>query len=331
MTRVFGIACAALMLIAPLRAETAKPAFAKDTQVVVVGPITSPPKGAINEKKMQVAVGPDKTDYTLHFRNAKLYGLRGQKIDEDGLDDGMWVRAEGRIGDDPRRITVDRVQVIAPDAPGHKKGAFFRPGYEYGYVSSVAGSREIFPVVNVPASLSAPFVVVGKISDDTGGLNATRKLQLQSQGFEWTLHVPKDAAVMNAAGKPLSVHEVSKGQWVRAYGWKSGDLRMRVERMENLGADEAFRATKAFRSDYPFGYFETPQGENLFQSSTMSGTIVRIDKEFGTVTIRDANGNERTFFTDVASLKRGNDPVYLDDLRSGETIIIESRSYRFER
>jgi hypothetical protein len=242
----------------------------------------------------------------------------------------MWVRAEGKVMKDPRRIEVYRVQVIAPDAPGHKRSVFYRSGYDQGYISRIAGSREeTFPAGVMPP-MSAPFVVVGRISDDTGPFSRTRRLQLKSQGFEWTLHVPKEAAVLDLGGKPISVHEVHQGQWVRAYGWRNGDLRMRVERLENIGADEAFRSSKLYRTDEPLGYVDVPEGTDVFVTTTITGPVVSLDRDLGTVTVRGPDG-ERTFFTDNANISVDGRRMSLSGIRRGDTITIETRSYRFER
>jgi hypothetical protein len=116
--------------------------------VVIVGQISSPPRGAINEQKMQVAVGPRRVDYTLHFGDGVVRGPRGRNIDEDKLDDGQWVRAEGRIMDDPRRIKVHALKVISKNKLSSLRGTpYYRRGLAQGYLawptprSRVAGQR----------------------------------------------------------------------------------------------------------------------------------------------------------------------------------------------
>jgi len=332
MQRTLILVCAAVLgLLSPVRAEDKKPAgFTQGTQVVVVGRITSPPKGAINEKKMQVAIGPDKSDYTLHFRKADITGLRGQNLDEDGLDDGMWVRAEGRVMNDPRRIEVTRVQVIAPDDKQLRRSAFYRQGYDLGYVSSVAGIRQVFPQsATNQISLGAPFVLVGRVADDTGPFEGTRKLQVKSAGNTWTLHVPKDAPVMDVAGKKISVHEIQDKQWVRAYGWRSDDLRMRVERLENIGKDEAFRTASFFRADYPLGFVEPLEGNDRFSALKMSGTVVSTDPVWGSVTIRDENNQEHVLYGDAFHFTSEGTGVTFDRLKQGDKISVEGRTIRF--
>jgi hypothetical protein len=322
----------ALGFLSPVRADDKKPAaFTQGTQVVVVGRITSPPKGELNEHKMQVAIGPEKKDYTLHFRKAEVLGLHGQKLDEDGLDDGQWVRAEGRVMDDPRRIEVTRVQVIAPDDKEHKRSAFYRPGYDFGYISTVAGIRQVFPQAAInQVSMGAPFVLVGRVSDDTGPFEGTRKLQVTSAGNTWTLNVPKDTPVLDVAGKKISVHEIHDKQWVRAYGWRSDDLRMRVERLENIGRDEAFRAAAFYRADSPLGYVEPLEGNNRFTPVTLSGTVVSTDPVWGSVTIRDDNNQERVLYGDAFRFLSGGTGVTFEQLRPGDKVSVEGRTIRFE-
>lgn len=327
-----GIVCAAavLGLLTPARAENKGSGFVKNTPVVVVGRISSPPSGAINERKMQVEIGPAKTDYTLHFRKATVLGLRGQKLDEDGLDDGQWVRAEGKMMGDPRRVEVSRIQVIAPDDKQHPRSAFYRAGYDYGYITSVAGSREIFPATAAGAvPMGAAFVLVGKVSDDTGPFESTRRVQVNSSGNTWTLHVPKDATVMDATGKKLSVHEVNKNQWVRAYGWRTDDLRMRVERLENIGQDEAFRSVSFYRGDYPLGYVEPLEGNDRFSPLKINGTVVSTDPAFGSVTIRDEAGTLHTIYSDAFTFTSGGAIVGFSALQPGAVVIVEGRTIRF--
>jgi len=332
MQRTMPLLCAAVLgLLSPVRAEDKKPvALTQGTQVVVVGRITSPPKGELNEKKMQVAIGPDKTDYTLHFRKAQIFGLRGQKLDEDGLDDGQWVRAEGRMMSDPRRIEVTRVQVIAPDDKEAKRSAFYRPGYDFGYVSSVAGIRQVFPQATNVVSMGAPFVIVGRVSDDTGPFESTRKLQVSAAGNIWTLNVPKDTPVMDVAGKKISVHEIHDKQWVRAYGWRTDDLRMRVERLENIGKDEAYRAASFYRQDYPLGYVDPLEGNDRFTALTLKGTVVRTDPAWGSVTVRDENNKEYVLYSDAFRFSNNGAGVSFDQLKPGDTISVEGRTIHFE-
>jgi len=326
------LVCAAVAgLLAPAYAVEQKAgAFTQGTQVVVVGRITSPPKGALNEKKMQVSVGPEKSDYTLHFRKAELTGFRGQKIDEDGLDDGMWVRAQGKVMDDPRRIEVTNVQVIAPDDKAHRRSAFYRSGYDFGYVSTVAGIRQVFPAPAAGVStMGAPFVLVGRVADDTGPFESTRKIQVNAAGNTWTLHVPKDTPVMDVAGKKISVHEINDKQWVRAYGWRTDDLRMRVERLENIGPDEAFRSATFYRQDYPLGYVDPLEGNDRFALFKTTGTVVSTDPAFGSVTIRDENGMERILYSDTFTFRAGDQILGFDRLKVGDKVTVEGRTIRF--
>ena len=306
--------------------------FREGNRVVVIGRVTSPPAGAVNEQKMQVAIGPSKTDYTLHFRDAKTYGLAGQEVDEDAFDDGQWVRAEGSVMDDPRRIKVDRVQIISDkDAPSIASSIFFRPGLDYGYVSplsSVAGVRQTFPYT-AETRFAAPFTLVGRVSDDTGSFESTRRIQVMSGGNEWTLHVNEDALVRDAKGEKISVHEIDEGQWVRATGWQTDDLRMRVLNIENVGSDAAFRASRYFRTEYPVGYFDRAIGNvRTYDFVTLSGHVVRVNRDRDFIVIRQAGGGEHRVFTDGARIDIDGRGVGLSEVRTGDIVTVTGRVIR---
>jgi hypothetical protein len=115
------------------------------TAVVIVGRIASPPRGEINEQKMQVAVGPQGVEYTLHFRGSKvLKGPNGEHVDEDPFDEGQWVRGEGRIMGDPRRIKVSRIRLISTREMSSLRGnPYNRRGFSHGYLTWPAGEARV--------------------------------------------------------------------------------------------------------------------------------------------------------------------------------------------
>jgi len=329
MNRILILVCGLCVgLAAPARAEHKTKAFARNTPVVVVGVVTSEPKSATGEKKMQVGVGTEKHDYTLHLRGASLSGLGGQKVDEDYFDEGMWVRAEGKVMDDPRRVSVTRLQVIGKDHPGFERSAYFYSGLTHGYAMAVAGERETLPPAGAVSAM--PFVLVGKVSDDTGTFNRTRTMQVGSAGNTWTIRVPKSAMIRDTAGKEISVHEIHRGQWVRAYGWRTGDLRMRVERLENIGKQEAFVSSSFYRAEFPLGYVDGITGEEAFTPFRHVGTVTSIDPTFGMVTVREADGTERVIYTDAATITRDGETILIERIKVGDTVTIEGRTIRFK-
>jgi hypothetical protein len=301
-------------------APTPRQAMSEGTPVVVVGVVSSPPKGALNEQKMQVAVGPSRTDYTLHFSNAVLIGPNGQKIDEDGLDDGQWVRATGMVMDDPRRIKVSQVQVVADERAGLAMSPYARRGFEYGYVlpatSRVAGARETFPAA-AEVLHSGPVVIVGRVSDDTGAFETTRRIQVKAAGNEWTLSVPEDALVVDAKGEKISVHEIDEGQWIRAAGLQTDDLRLKVSRVENIGPEAMFRRSAVYRTQYPLGYIERVAGERMEAGDwrEMRGTVLSVNREGGFFMMRDASGREH----------RVHDRSAANEVRVGDRVIVRER------
>lgn len=318
---------------APARADDRSPgAFARGTRVVVVGPITSQPRdaGVVVENKLQVGIGPERQDYTLHLKDAQLLGMEGNRIEKSALKDRMWIRAEGEIMDKPHRIRVDRLQVIGRDLPGLQQSAFYRPGFDQGYVFAVAGSRETYPETPGPLFTAAPFTIVGRVSDDAGKLETTRRLRLLSAGNEWTLNVTRDAEVLDAKGEKISVHEVKKGQWVRATGWQTDDLRMRIVRLENIGLDEAYQQSQVFRAALPLGYLDRLRGvRDDGKPVSISGTVTSIDTEGGYFTVRDAEGKEHSVYAELAEVRRNERTVPFLNLRSGDVVTVQVRHIQF--
>ncbi|MFN3652952.1 MAG: OB-fold nucleic acid binding domain-containing protein [Armatimonadota bacterium] len=302
-------------------------AFAENTPVTVVGRISSPPKGELNEQKMQVAVGPQDTDYTLHFSDATILGMNGQTLDEDGLDDGMWVRAEGRVMDDARRIKVTRVQVIAPDEQSFRRTAFYRPGLSRGYVSAVAGARETYPSTTDTRFQPGQITLVGKVSDDTGTFETTRKIQVMTAGNEWTLSVPENAMVVDDKGEKISVHEIDDGQWVRVTGRQTDDLRLEVNRIENIGRDEAFRTSRFFRTGEPMGYVERVAGERREgRRVNLRGTVHEVHPDRGYFILRDNSGRMHRVYMDNVNVMRDGRSMGFDMLREGDRVAVSGTS-----
>jgi hypothetical protein len=298
--------------------------------VVVVGEVTSQPKDIIDEDKMQVALGPAKTDVTLHLSDAKMFSLYGAPVKEDHLANKMWVRAEGTVMDDPRRIKVTRLQVIGTDMPGLQRSAFYRPGFDQGYMVAVAGARQIFPETQSAAFTPAPLVIVGTVSSDTGPLEATRKIQVDAAGNTWTVHVPKETPVIDAKGEKLSVHEVAKSQWIRVHGWQTDDLRVRAARIQNIGPEQAYRTSTFYRAGEPIGYVERMPGTGArFNPVQVTGVVTVIDTPNGLVRVRDESGQERTFYLETVTVFVDGRLVQPAGLRQGQRVTIHGSDIAF--
>lgn len=118
------------------------------TPVVLIGEVTSQPKdyGFMHEKKLQVSTGPSMGEHTLHLSDAVLQDYHGRKRGVSDLHDKMWVRAEGRMMKDSRRIKVTRLEIIGNDRTAYHNSIYFTPQTASGTLttvtSSVAGSRE---------------------------------------------------------------------------------------------------------------------------------------------------------------------------------------------
>lgn len=295
-----------------------------------MGVITSEPKAIVSENKMQVAVGPARMDYTLHLSDAKMYDEHGAVIKPTELSGKTWVRAEGAVMDDPKRIKVTQLQVIGQDTAKVKQSAFFRPGYEGGYIMAVAGSRQIFPEVADVVFTPPAMTIVGQVSDDTGPLEASRKIQVKASGNTWTLEVPKDTPVFDVQGKKISVHNVAKGQWVRAHGWQTDDLRIRAARLQEIGPQDAFQGSTYFRAGEPMGYVEREPGPEVrFNPVQVAGTITAIDQAAGTVTIRDDAGRERTFALATVTIRANGQEIDAAKAQQGQQVSVEGSEITF--
>jgi hypothetical protein len=332
MKRATPLAMALSMGIAMPAQAGAPRLFTEGTPVVIVGVVSSQPRdiGVATEQKMQVAVGRERIDYTLHLKDARLYGYHGQPIKADHFRDRMWVRAEGRLMDDPRRIRVAELEVVGMDLPDLRRTAYYRRGDEHGYITAVAGSRETYPAASL-RDAPAPVVIVGKISDDTGPLEHTRKLRIRSAGEEWTLDVPRDTSVYDDRGELISVHEISEGQWVRATGWQTGNRRLQVSRMENLGRDELFRRSRFYRENARRGYLERTAGaREELRPVTVRGTITAIYPERGFFMVRDETGREVRIDSYTAEIMFRGRETQLRDLRVGDTVAVDGHVFEFE-
>lgn len=306
------------------------PRLAQNTPVVIVGEVTSQPKGIINDNKMQVAIGPTKMDYTLHLSDAKMYDYHGSTIKVDNLADKMWVRAEGAVMDDPRRIKVTKLQVIGKDMPSLKQSAFYRTGFDQGYVMAVAGTRQLYPEATGVAYTPAATVIVGMVSSDTGPLEATRNIQVDAAGNTWTLTVPKETPLFDTQGKKISVHQIAKGQWIRAHGWQTDDLRVRTARIQEIGPQEAFRSSTYFRAGEPMGYVERSAGTGVrFNPVQVTGTITAVNESAGTITLRDERGMERVLPLDSVTIRVEGRPADIKTLKQGQRVTVEGSEIAF--
>jgi len=257
---------------AALAQKTVPAPLQKGTPVVVVGQISAPPPsfGFGDKSRMRVHVGTEQTPYTLHLRGAQLYDAGDQKIAKSKLHRGWWVRAEGTVLDDPRRIKVAKLHVIGKDAATFRQSAFYRPDQENGYVESVAGVREVFPAPATtpdgePAPTAGllpegtPVVLVAQITNapPAVALGQPHKMQvaLGPDKVKYTLHFG-DAPLRGPGDVKYTANQLKSGMWVRAEGNVMNDARrIRVNRLEVLGNDwNAYHGSPYFRTESAQGY-----------------------------------------------------------------------------
>jgi hypothetical protein len=298
--------------------------FPQGTRVIVVGPITRVANGG----GVAVRIGPDRRDFALHLKNARLLGHEGNRIKSKALKDNTWVRAEGQVMDNPRRIRVDRLQVVGSDLPGLQRSAFYRTGLDQGYIVAVAGTRAFYPEAAGGRFPASPFTLVGRLVEDAG--EGARSLRVESAGNRWTLSVNRDAQVLDSRGEKIAARPLTRGQWIRATGWQIDDLRMRVVRIEEVGGDEPYRRSAFFRAEFPLGYVDRISGLRTDgKPVTVSGTVTYVDPEGGYFTVKDSAGKEHGIYAELAEILRDSQAVLFNTLRTGEVVTVNVRHIQF--
>lgn len=294
-----------------------EPPFVKGTPVVVIGKVTSPPKTRLGEQKLQVAVGPEHSDYTLHFFRAQVLGLDGRPLEEGGFHHRMWLRAEGVVMNDPRRIKVSRLQVIAKDREGLAHTAYLPAGVGQGYIESVSGSRQSTPGPAGRNERAVPILVVGRAGGFTSSGGAAGPT-LKAAGVEWSVELPEEARIVDRLGSTITASQIQPDLWVRVQGWRTGELHVRAERVTLIGTNGAWRASRFYRTEQPLGYAESTDEPGL-ERKTLRGTVRQVDLEQGTLTLETSSGRVRRIWMPAAEIRvlnRSGD----DALRAGDQV-----------
>jgi hypothetical protein len=318
------IAAVIVSLSGLAQARERTPAFPRDTAVLVVGEVTSPPKTRLGEQKLQVAIGPEHTDYTLHFFGAQVLGVNGRPLDEGDFRHGMWIRAEGRIMNDPRRVKVSRLQVIASDRSTLAHSALLPMGQAEGYITSVAGVRETFPEDAAAKVRPSPTVIVSRVGQDYRPLDLTAGFTVQAAGADWRLELPADARLVDRQGGMVGAQEIAPGQWVCVYGWRTGDLRLRVARVEQIG--KSARRSRHYRANSPLGYAESAEPSTLEQV-TLRGVVRKVDAGSGYLTLRTSEQREQRVWLPAAEITVRN-RIRTGDYRVGDEVEVSITTFR---
>ncbi len=265
------VAAAGLMSLALAGSAAAQEIGARPvdrgTPVVIVGAISSQPRdfGFFHEKKMQVAVGEEKTDHTLHLGNAKFFDASGRELAKSDLLDKWWVRAEGTVMKDPRRINVTRLVVIGKEPTAYRQSSYFRPGHAQGYVvvENVAGAREVLPSTRVfsPGTRVEVLAPISSQPRDAGvGVEEKMQVAIGPDKTDYTLHFD-DAQLTGLNGQEAFASGLRDRMWVRAWGRVMEDSRrIQVDRLEVVANDdESYRAGQQFGTGGEFGYIRAAQ------------------------------------------------------------------------
>ncbi|MBI3911816.1 MAG: hypothetical protein HY320_12915 [Armatimonadetes bacterium] len=272
---------------------------------------------------------------------AAVSGTTGEQLSIHEIHEGAWVRARG-LQTENLRVKADTVQEIATAEQGDQgyfQSAFFRPGYERGYVIQVAGVREQLPAAAPPGVVTppepfagaVPLEIVGKVKEDTG-LEITRRLLVDAGGQTWRVKVVDDALVTDPRGKPISVHEVHRTAWIHATGWQTGDKSIRatvVHEITEAGpmADQQFQQTAFYRPGFETGYITRVAGvRELFQPIVLTGTVTRVDRDGEWFILRTPEGRHVTVYVEGATFTRMGQPFVFRSLRVGDRATVTGRT-----
>lgn len=258
---VVGLAgLSSLMLAGSANAETKVVGQLKEgTPVEFVGRVSSEPK--LNEQKFQVAIGPEKVDYTVHISKARMWDVKGERIDEDGVQDKDWVHGFGWIMDDPRRIRVNTLTVIGKEATGATNATYFRNGRTSGWL---AASGVVISTTKLREG--TPVIMVAEVSSQPNDLKQEKKMQVKvgSDQTAYTLHL-SDAVMRDVNGKTMDTNDLVDKMWVRAEGHVMDDARrVHVTRLVVLGMNaEDYRGGTYFTAGHEAGYLFQVDGDRV--------------------------------------------------------------------
>lgn len=318
------VAGAAALVVAGAALAQDTQGFRSGAQAVIVAPLQADlAPGAGN---VQLAVGPDRTMYTLNLgAGVRAFDATGKALTAGPIRRGSWIRATGTIGSDPRSLQITNVEVIG-QGPEAEASAFYRRGFPTGYVSLVGGSREIFPRPAGELMTVEPTILVGRVTSDAD--RAARRLKVQAGANEWTLQLADNAPVLNLTGGSGTLNDIAAGSWVRAEGWQTDNLELRAVQLRAVGADDAkYRASEFFRPGYEMGYVTRVTADRLAaRAAQIAGTVSRIDRDNGYFVVKSDDGKEHTVFVEATRFRtRGDATAGFGALKVGDKVEVSGR------
>jgi len=261
MFHTLGLAgLATLTLAGTAKAETKLVGQLKEgTPVEFVGVVSSEPKAG--EDKFQIAIGAAKTDYTLHTKQARMWDDKGETLSPNEIHDKAWVHGFGWMMDDPKRIRVNTLAVVAKDVPNIENTVYARGGRGMGWL---AASGQIIATTKLREG--TPVIMVAEISSQPNDLKQEKKMQVKvgTEQTAYTLHL-SDAVIRDVNGKTMDTNDLVDKMWVRAEGYTMDDpRRIHVTRLVVLGMNaEEYRGGPYFTAGHEFGYLFQVDGDRV--------------------------------------------------------------------
>jgi hypothetical protein len=250
---------ASLMLVNSANADKKDLPLKEGTPIEFVGQVTSEPKN--NEQKFQVAIGAERVDYTAHISKARMWDVKGERIDEDGIQDKDWVHGFGWVMDDPRRIRINTLTVVADEKTGISKTPFVSGGRSAGWLAASGVVIE-----NTKLREGQPVFLVAEVTSQPNDLKQEQKMQVKmapdTKGY--TLHL-KDAVIRDVNGAKMDTNDLVDKMWVRAEGYVMDEpRRIQVTRLVVLGkSSEDYVAGPFFYTGYERGYIFQVDGDRV--------------------------------------------------------------------
>jgi Cu/Ag efflux protein CusF len=143
---------------------------------------------------------------------------------------------------------------------------------------------------------------------------------------EWNVEVVENAQILNRLGAPMGIQDLGRDTWVRAEGWQTDDLGLKVVQVRQIGTEAELRESEYNRPDFEQGYVTRIGAAQLTVSPYgVTGTVTRVDRERGFFVLRGDDGKEHTVYTSGVRFRTGDQPSTFSTLKEGDKVTIRGR------